>query len=204
MAKAKPDKPSIVEFVTDKELLGLRLSPAQETLLRSIYGMPLTPAQLDLFTLCTGRQNYPGVNFQEATILAGARSGKDSRVACPVCSYEAVFGAHERHLERGERCVIPLVAPGGLGTRIAFGYIKSHFLDSPYLRDLLEDEPLQNEIRLRNRVSIMCFSCTKSALRGWSIPAGILDELAFFKVEGSADSDSEVLASIRRGMIAFP
>jgi hypothetical protein len=35
------DKPSIVEFVTDPQLLGLTLSPAQETLLRAIYGLAL-------------------------------------------------------------------------------------------------------------------------------------------------------------------
>jgi hypothetical protein len=33
---------------------------------------------------------------------------------------------------------------------------------------------------------------------------GVLDEVAFFRLEGSADSDVEIQASIRRGMIAFP
>jgi hypothetical protein len=31
-----------------------------------------------------------------------------------------------------------------------------------------------------------------------------MDELAFFRLEGQADADVEVQASIRRGMIAFP
>ena len=39
--------------------------------------------------------------------------------------------------------------------------------------------------------------------RGWSIPCAVLDELAFWRLEGSADSDAEVVASVRRGMIAF-
>ena len=34
--------PSIIEFTTDPQLLGLSLSDAQETLLRSIYGLPLS------------------------------------------------------------------------------------------------------------------------------------------------------------------
>ena len=32
---------------------------------------------------------------------------------------------------------------------------------------------------------------------------GVLDELAFFRLEGAADSDVEIQASIRRGMLAF-
>jgi hypothetical protein len=31
--------PSIIEFATDSQLLGLSLSPAQRTLLRAIYGL---------------------------------------------------------------------------------------------------------------------------------------------------------------------
>ena len=45
--------PDIIQFVTDPQLLGLNLSPAQETLLRAIYGLPLTPAQRDLWRLST-------------------------------------------------------------------------------------------------------------------------------------------------------
>jgi len=204
MAKARPDKPSIVEFVTDGQLLNLTLSQPQEVLLRSIYGLPLTPPQLEIFQFCTGRQDYPGGSFQEATILAGARAGKDSRIACPIVSYESVFGGHEKHLSRGERAVIPLVAPGTLGRRVPYAYIKSNFTESPSLRDKREDEPLQNEIKLTSRLNVQCFPSTKSALRGWSIPVGVLDELAFFRLEGSADSDAEIQASIRRGTIGFP
>jgi len=205
MKKNKNSKtPDIVEFVTDSQLLGLSLSEAQGVLLRAIYGMPLDSTQREIFTLCTGREEYPGVAFQEATILAGARAGKDSRIACPIASYEAVFGGHEKHLSKGEQAVIPLVAPGQLGTRIAYGYIKSHFADSRLLKNMLEDDPTAGEITLKNRTSIMCFPCTKSALRGWSIPAGILDEVGFFRIEGAADSDAEIQISIRRGMINFP
>jgi hypothetical protein len=171
-------------------------------LLRSIYGASLTPTQHEIFTACTGREQYHGRPFAEATILAGARAGKDSRIACPIASYEALFGSHDRHLARGETGVIPLVAPTQQQTAIAFNYIKSHF-ESPLLASMLEDEPLSNEIRLSNRMTIECFPCTKSSLRGWSIPAAVLDEVGFYRLEGSADSDAEIQTSVRRGMIAF-
>lgn len=43
-----PPIPSIVDFVTDSQLLGLSISPAQETLLRAIYGLPLDVDHLEL------------------------------------------------------------------------------------------------------------------------------------------------------------
>jgi hypothetical protein len=44
---------------------------------------------------------------------------------------------------------------------------------------MLEDEPLSNEIRLKNRVSILCFPFTAPSLRGWSIPVGVMDEVGY-------------------------
>jgi hypothetical protein len=196
--------PSIVEFTTDAQLLGLTVSPAQETLLRAIYGLDLVDAeQLDLWRRCTGRETYPGRPFPEVTVIAGARAGKDSRIAAPIAVYEALFGGHHHHLGLGERGVVPIVAQDLRATRIAFGYVKSYLTESNLLAGEV-DEVLASEIRLRNGITVVCFPCRAAATRGWSIPAGVLDELAFYRLEGQADSDVEVQASVRRGMLAFP
>jgi hypothetical protein len=194
--------PDIVEFVTDPGLLGLALSPAQETLLRAIYGLPLSPDQHDLYRACTGRHTVPTAPFEEATVIAGARAGKDSRIAAPIACYEAIFGRHECHLSRGERGVIPLVAQDQRATQIAFGYIRDYLTRSHLLSALVEDVRA-SEIALINGITITCFPCTLRSLRGWSMPAGVMDEVAFFRLEGQADADVEVQASIRRGMLAF-
>jgi hypothetical protein len=68
------------------------------------------------------------------------------------------------------------------------------------------DQPAEEralEIELKNGITITCFPCTQRSLRGWSIPVGVLDELAFYRLEGSAVSDSEIQTSVRRGMLAF-
>ena len=196
-------RPSIVEFVADPALLGLTVSPAQETLLRSIYGLSMSAEQLELYRACTGRQTPPLSPLAEATIIAGARAGKDSRIASPIVCYEAVFGGHERHLARGERGIIVLVAQDQRATKIAFGYIRDYFTRSPLLASMIE-EVLTSEITLTNGLSVSCFPCTLRSLRGFSIPVAIMDELAFFRLEGQADSDVEIQASIRRGMVSFP
>jgi hypothetical protein len=141
--------------------------------------------------------------FAEVTVIAGARAGKDSRIAAPIVVFEATLGGHERHLAKGERGVIPLVAQDARAAKIAFGYIREYITRSPLLRSLL-DEVFASEIVLTNRLTIACFPCTLRSLRGWSMPAGVMDEVAFFRLEGQADSDVEIQASIRRGMISFP
>src|SRR5262249_14357336 len=152
---------------------------------------------------CTGRDTYPSEPFAEVTVIAGARSGKDSRIAAPIVVYEALFGGHERHLSRGERGVIPLVAQDQRATKIAFGYIRDYRSRGALLTPMTVDVRA-SEIVLTTGLTIACFPCTLRSLRGWSIPAGVMDELAFYRLEGQADSDVEVQASIRRGMIAFP
>jgi hypothetical protein len=197
-------KPNIIQFLNDPKLLGLSLSPAQETLLRSIYGLLLPSKEhLDLFRQCTGRSSYLGQPFFESTVLAGARAGKDSRIACPIVTYEAVFGGHEKYLSRGEMGFIPLVAQDSRATRIAFSYIRDYLTNSKPLAGMV-DKVLSQEIRLSNRINISCFPSSQGALRGWSNPGGCVDEVGFFRLEGQADSDVEILASIRRGMLAFP
>ena len=196
-------KPTIIEFVRDPQLLGLSLSPAQEALLRAIYGLPLEGEQLELFNLCTGRNKAPTGSFAEVTVIAGARSGKDSRIAAPIVLYEALFGEHERRLSKGERGVIPLVAQDLRATRVAFGYVRDYLTQSPVLASAVE-EVLSSEILLTNGMAIFCFPCTMRSLRGWSIPAAVLDELAFYRLEGAVDSDEEIQTAVRRGMVAFP
>jgi hypothetical protein len=195
--------PDIVDFVRDDALLGLSISLAQETLLRACYGLPLSAEHLDIFRECTGRQTYPAHQFAEITVISGARSGKDSRFAAPIAVYEAAFGGHERYLAKGERGMIPVVAQDARGGKIAFGYIQSYFTCSPLLSSLV-DEVLASEITLKNDLTVAVFPCTLKSLRGWSIPVGLLDEVSFFRIEGAADSDVEIQASIRRGMVSFP
>jgi hypothetical protein len=111
--------PTILDFVTDPQLLNLTISPAQRTLLKSFYGLPLTKDELAIWSQCTGRVTYSGRPFREMTVIAGARGGKDSRVLAPVLCYEAVFGGHESFLAKGEYGMIPLVAQDQRATRIA-------------------------------------------------------------------------------------
>ncbi len=195
-------RPTIVEFVTEAAWIGITLSPAQAVLLRAIYGLALDEDEQEIWRTCTGRTAYAGQEFAEVTVIAGARAGKDSRIAAPIVLYEALFGGHEAQLGKGERGVIPLIAQDQRATRVAFGYIRDYAVKSPTIQQLIAEER-EAELRFTNRMAVACFACTAKSVRGWSIPAAVMDELAFFRAETGADTDVEVQAAVRRGMVGF-
>lgn len=197
-------RPNIVEFTTDPQLLGLSISIAQETLLRGIYGLPLpTQDHRDVWHLCTGGRPYrDGHQYPEVTVIAGARSGKDSRIEAPALGWEGVFGRHEQRLGRGERGVIPLVSQDARANAVARGYLFSYLQDAPLLRALVS-EVKQNELQLSTRIGYACFPNTAPSLRAWSMPAGGMNEVGVWSLDGAADSDVEIQAAIRRGMVGF-
>jgi hypothetical protein len=87
-----------------------------------------------------------------------------------------------------------------VGNIVLFGHVPfSGRVDAGMLSEMLS-----SAITLTNGLTIECFPCTLRSLRGWTIPVGVLDELAFFRLEGQADSDVEVQASLRRAMLGFP
>jgi hypothetical protein len=201
--RAKMLVPDIVTFVTDPRFLDLRISVAQETLLRGIYGEPLVnEEQRDIWRLCTERE-YPAHPFSEVTVISGARSGKDSRIAAPIVVYEAFFGGHEHRVAKGEVGTIVLVAQDAKAAGIAFNYIVEYIQQSPVLSAMLDGVPLMNSLRLTNGLVIQCFPCTLRSMRGFSIPVAVMDELGFFRLEGQAEADVEIQTSIRRGMVGF-
>jgi hypothetical protein len=197
------DTPTIIECLLDPQLLNLSASLAQQTALKGFYGLPLSPEERAIWVECTGRSSVPTRPFREGTFICGARGGKDSRLQTPTLTFEAAFGGHDRYLGRGEFGVIPLVCQDQRATRVSFGYLKAAFEQSPLLRSLVDDITA-SEIKLTNRLSILCFPCTLASLRGWSNPCGGMNEIAFYRLEGQADSDVEIQASIRRGMLSFP
>jgi hypothetical protein len=194
--------PDIVTFIKSPKWLNLTISPYQETIIRAYYGMPLDDRMVGIYKKATGRDRYVMRNYRELTVIAGARSGKDSRIGAPIACYEACFGNHHLRLSPGERAMIPVVAQDARAGQIAFRYIAEYLQKTPACANLIETI-LTNEIALKNGINIFVFPCTQQSLRGWSIPASINDEVAFFASEGSANADVEIQASIIRGMAQF-
>ena len=56
----RTDQISIIDYLTDPQLLGLTVSEPQETLLRAGFGLPPgSKSQREIYCLCTGRESWP-------------------------------------------------------------------------------------------------------------------------------------------------
>lgn len=197
--------PDLLAFAQDPNLYGLPLSEAQETLLRVIDGLPLKDeTQFNLYRQCTGLAEYHPRRRSDVTVIAGVRSGKDSRVLVPVTLHEAVTVDHAKYLAPGERAWHVIVAQGFRGSvDVTFNYIAGAFDASPLLASLIVDRK-QYEIHLSNRASITAFPCTKFAPLGYTIRVGALSEVAYFRSDTGINVDREIIASVRRGQATVP
>jgi hypothetical protein len=83
-----------------------------------------------------------------------------------------------------------------------FRYILGMLEGSDYLANFI-DAVRQDEIDLRNGITFSIFPCSLKSVRGFAVPVAILDELAFFRVEG-VNVDKEVIDSIRPAQAQFP
>ena len=77
-----------IQFIRDPKLINSFLSPYQETALRLLYGLPLTPEQRRIAQQCLDTRDIPRVVFNEATYICGRRSGKSGRLAGNIAVYD--------------------------------------------------------------------------------------------------------------------
>ena len=202
----KPEQPEappdIITFTTSPDWLGLDLSAPQRSLLKASNGIPLSEEEMGYFRACTGRTTDPRINFPTVVVIAGARAGKDSRLVAPTALYEAVFGGHS--ISKGETPTIALYAQGKDAATVTFNYISDYATKSPRLSEMVEGEPLRTRLTLDNGFVVRTFPATRIAARAFSLPVAVLNESAFYRFEGSANADVEILTSVRRGMLNFP
>src|SRR3954454_7184564 len=104
----------IVEALDDPRLLGSAVKDpttfgAWLTVLKTIFGLPLSDDEATIFRSCTGRSELPEGPFNIAWLVVGRRGGK-SLVMALVAVYMALFRDWRPFLSPGERAVVLLVA----------------------------------------------------------------------------------------------
>jgi hypothetical protein len=138
----------------------------------------------------------------EGWLICGRRSGKSFMLAlCAV--YLAAFHAYRQYLAPGERGVVLVVASDRKQARVIFRYVKALLLGVPMLRKLVERE-VADAFDLNNSTSIEIMAASYRSLRGYTVIAALLDELAFWPTDESANPDTEIIAAIRPAMATIP
>lgn len=199
--------PSIIDAVIDPQLFkpffpDLKSWNAWLVFLKAAFGLDMTPEELAVFRACTGRQLAPTDVARECFLVVGRRGGK-SRVLALIAVYLAVFFDHSQHLAPGENGVVQVLAADRRQARVILKYVKAFLSQTAILARMVESET-QEGVYLSNNIAVEVTTASFRSVRGRTVVAALLDELAFWSSEDSANPDVEVLAAIRPSMLTIP
>jgi len=169
-----------------------------------VMGRPLSDAQLALFTRATGRQRVPEASeLREVWVIAGRRSGKSRAGAALFALWSAIRRQWSEILAPGEKAVVPVIARDRAQARQVIGYVKG-LLALPALHQYA-GAALKDSISLTTGARISVHTASWQSTRGYSSPAVVLDEVAFFATdEAGANPDAAILDALRPSMATIP
>jgi hypothetical protein len=169
----------------------------------ALFALPMTKEQLALYRKHTGRTTPPSEPLHEAWLVCGRRAGK-SFVLALVAVFLASFRDWRPFLGPGEVGTIMIIARDRRQARVVKRFVTGLLHAVPMLRQTIEAEGAEG-IVLRNNIVIEIHTASFRAVRGYTLVAALLDELAFWpSAEDSADPDHEVIDAIRPGMATIP
>jgi hypothetical protein len=198
----------ITDALHDKTIFGpLFKDPktwhAWEVYLRGLFGLPIEGAEdLALFRDCTGLEAPPRERARESYVIAGRRSGK-SYTSALIAAFLACFKDWKPYLSPGERGWIFVIAVDKAQAGIIKAYISGIFHRVKCLKGLIAKET-QETIELKNGISIAVKTASFRSVRGYTILAALLEEIAFARSEDSANPDKEILAAVRPALATIP
>lgn len=171
--------------------------------LSGAFALPMDADRLATFKSVAGDREPPSERVRELWCIAGRRSAK-THTAAAIAVYLATVGAAiERltdKLSAGERGVIALLATDRSQAKVALNYIHGLFDASPALRGMIEKRAAES-IDLNNRISVEVSTSNYRAIRGRTLLAVLLDEVAFFRdSETSAANDKEIYRAAVPGL----
>jgi hypothetical protein len=162
----------------------------------------MTEEERAIFTQLTARETPPEKQVEEAWLICGRRGGK-SRMAALIAVYLACFRDYTSVLAPGERITIMVLACDRRQARTIFRYAIGLLERVPMLLSMILRQDSES-IDLNNAVTIEITTNNFRSLRGYTVGAAILDEVAYWRSEYSANPDEEVLSALRPSMATVP
>lgn len=197
---------NILEAAADPVLFGPWCAKASwrpwRVFLATVFGLSGVDENRELFEHCTGRTKLPDAGFTEAWLICGRRSGK-SFVLALIAVYLACFRDWRVQLGPGERGTVMVLAADRRQARVIMRYVDGLLEAVPMLGAMVAGRASEH-IDLVNRVTIEVHTASFRAVRGYTVIAALLDEIAFWRNDESANPDREVLEAIRPAMATVP
>lgn len=198
---------NIVQAIRDRNLFGSLFKDPKSwhswtVYLSFLFGLPIDAEDLDLIRRCSGLISPPAERVRESYVICGRRSGK-SFISAIIAVYLAVFKDWKPYLSPGERGWIFIIANDKAQAGIIKKYISGILHENRLLRAKIQNET-KEEIELAGGVGIAVRTCSYRTLRGYTLLAAILEEMAFYRSEDSANPDREILAAVRPALATIP
>jgi hypothetical protein len=199
---------TIIEAIEDRNLFGSYFKDpstwrAWMVYLRALFGLGLdTAEELEVFKRATELESPPGSPVGESYVIAGRRSGK-SFISAVTAVFLSCFKDWRPYLAPGERGMVFIIAVDKAQAAIIKRYVSGLLHGSAMLRRMLEKETRES-IDLKNKISIMVKTFSFRTLRGYTVCCAILEELAFYRSEESANPDREIVTALRPALATVP
>lgn len=173
------------------------------TFLKILFGERLeTKEERKLAFDLTRRTDFSGQAFRMAWLVIGRRGGK-SLILAIIAIFIACFRDYSKVLKPGESGQVMVIAADRKQARVIFRYVRELISGSEFLSPMVKSETSES-ITLKNGITIAIHTCSFRSVRGYTIVAALLDEIAFWRDETSRNPDVEVLNAILPGMATVP
>src|SRR5439155_16788293 len=117
--------------------------------------------------------------------------------------YLACFRDYRPVLAPGERGTLPIIAADRRQARTVFCYVTGLLDSCPMLARMLSNRTTES-IELTNGVTIEVHTASFRSVRGYTVVSCVLDEVAFWRTEDSANPDREIVNALRPAMATVP
>lgn len=176
---------------------------AWRAFLAALFCLPMDREALEVYRRHTGRKSAPTEPFTEAALIIGRRGGK-SFIMALIAVFLAVFRDYRPYLQPGERATVLVIAADRRQARTIMRYIVGLLEHIPMLRTQIERQSAES-IDLARSVTIEVSAASFRTVRGYTIAAALLDEVAFWRTdEGAANPDAEIMTALRPAMATIP
>ena len=170
-------------------------------MLKGAFCLPMDAGELKLFRAVAER-DPPKHRVRELWCVVGRRGGKDS-VASAVAAFAGGFISYRDILRPGERASVLCLAVDKAQAQIVERYTRSYFADIPLLRSLVKRETADG-VELTTGAELDVLSSNFRGVRGRSVACVIMDEVAFWRSETTANPDSGTYAALVPSLATVP
>jgi len=194
-------KLSIIDAMTDEALFASWYrGPSWDgwkAVLAAAFCLPMTEAETEIFRDVAGGREPPKKVPQEIWVAGARRLGKGA-IASLIAVHTSMTFDKQHLLRPGERALVLCLATDISQAKIILNYVRALVMGVPMLASMVTRET-QIGFELDNGVDVEVSAANFRGVRGRAIALVILDEVAFFTSDNSANPDTELYRALLPG-----